>query len=66
MSIAAVAEEQIVLADTHRDLVRIEGEIRDATAKHNKSLKELGLPPLLRVDGRLGGCNPVCAFCRFS
>jgi type I restriction enzyme M protein len=42
----AVGEEEIVLADTHADLVRIEGEIRAATAQHNKFLKELGLPPL--------------------
>jgi type I restriction enzyme M protein len=42
----AVAEEEIELADTHGDLMRIEGEIRAATAKHNEFLKELGLPAL--------------------
>lgn len=42
----AVAEEGIELADTHGDLMRIEGKIRAATAKHNEFLKELGLPAL--------------------
>jgi type I restriction enzyme M protein len=42
----AEAEEEIDLAATHRELVEIEKAIRDATAKHNKFLKELGLPPL--------------------
>ena len=42
----AVGEEEIDLAATHRELVAIDEEIRKATAKHNKFLKELGLPPL--------------------
>jgi type I restriction enzyme M protein len=45
----AVGETEIVLADTHRELVKIEKAIRDATAKHNKFLKELGLPLLPTV-----------------
>ena len=31
---------------THAELVAIDESIRKATAKHNKFLKELGLPPL--------------------
>ncbi len=42
----AVAEEEIDLAATHRQLVEIEAEIERAKAKHNEFLKELGLPPL--------------------
>ena len=42
----ALGEEEINLAATHRELVAIDEEIRTATAKHNKFLKELGLPPL--------------------
>lgn len=42
----AEAEQEIDLAATHRELVDIEEAIRKATAKHNKFLKELGLPPL--------------------
>jgi type I restriction enzyme M protein len=42
----AVAEDEIDLKATHTDLVKIEKEIRTATAKHNAFLKELGLPPL--------------------
>ena len=42
----AEAEVEIDLAATHAELVRIDGEIRKATAAHNKFLKELGLPPL--------------------
>jgi type I restriction enzyme M protein len=42
----AEAEAEIDLAATHAELVRIGGEIRKATAAHNKFLKELGLPPL--------------------
>lgn len=41
----AEAEQEIDLAATHRELVEIEAAIRKATAKHNKFLKELGLPP---------------------
>ncbi|MFA5203234.1 MAG: type I restriction-modification system subunit M [Lentisphaeria bacterium] len=42
----AMKEAEIDLAATHRDLVRIEQAIRQATAKHNKFLKELGCPLL--------------------
>jgi type I restriction enzyme M protein len=42
----AKPEPEIDLAATHAELVRIEGEIRNATAKHNEFLKELGLAPL--------------------
>ena len=42
----ATEETEIVLADTHRDLVRLEQAISTATAKHNAFLKELGLAPL--------------------
>jgi type I restriction enzyme M protein len=46
----AEAEQEIDLAATHRELVDIEEAIRKATAKHNKFLKELGLPPLPSND----------------
>lgn len=39
----AEPEEQIDLAATHKELVEIEKEIRQATAKHNEFLKQLGL-----------------------
>jgi type I restriction enzyme M protein len=42
----AQEEAEIDLAATHAELVRIEGEIRTVTAKHNEFLKELGLPLL--------------------
>ena len=42
----AEAEEEIDLAATHAELVRLEKEIRNATARHNEFLRELGLPPL--------------------
>jgi type I restriction enzyme M protein len=42
----AVAEEEIVLADTHKDLLRIEESIRAARRSHNAFLKELDLPLL--------------------
>ena len=42
----AEPEPQIDLSATHTSLVEIDREIRDATAKHNEFLKELGLPPL--------------------
>lgn len=42
----AVGEEEIDLSATHRDLVGIEQTIQKATDKHNKFLKELGLPTL--------------------
>ena len=42
----AEPEPQIDLAATHAQLVEIEKEIREATAKHNEFLRELGLAPL--------------------
>ncbi len=42
----AEAEDEVDLAATHRELVKIENTIREATAKHNEFLKELGLSPL--------------------
>ncbi len=42
----AVGEEEIDLNTTHNELVEIEKQILDATAKHNKYLIELGLSPL--------------------
>ena len=42
----AIGEEEIVLEDTHADLVRIEQDIQKATLKHNEFLKELGKPLL--------------------
>ncbi len=42
----AQMEEEIVLADTHAELVAIEEEIKTAKAQHNKFLEELRLPPL--------------------
>lgn len=42
----AVSEEEIDLKANHKLLVSIEKEIAKATAKHNKFLAELGLPPL--------------------
>jgi type I restriction enzyme M protein len=42
----AVGEEEIDLAATNANLVEIEKAIREATAKHNAFLKELGLPQL--------------------
>jgi type I restriction enzyme M protein len=42
----AEAETEIDLAATHKELVKIEDEIRNATNRHNEFLKELGLPPL--------------------
>lgn len=42
----AVGEEEIDLSATQSELVDIEKQIRDATAKHNTFLKELGLPIL--------------------
>jgi len=40
----------IDLSATHRELVEIEKQIRDSTAKHNSFLKELGLSPLPAPD----------------
>jgi type I restriction enzyme M protein len=42
----AEAEAEVDLAATHAELVRIDKEIRDATARHNEFLKELRLPLL--------------------
>jgi len=42
----AKPEPEIDLSATHRELVEIENEIRESTAKHNEFLEELGLPPL--------------------
>ena len=39
-------EVEIDLAATHAELVRIDAELRQATARHNEFLKELGLPLL--------------------
>lgn len=41
-----VSEEQIVLEDVHKDLLRIEGDIQKAILEHNKFLKDLGKPHL--------------------
>jgi type I restriction enzyme M protein len=42
----AEPEVQVDLDATHRTLVEIEREIRDATKRHNEYLAELGLKPL--------------------
>lgn len=42
----AEAEEEVDLAEVHRDLLKIEAEIVDAKKLHNTFLAELGLPPL--------------------
>src|SRR4051794_6870875 len=42
----AEKEAEIDLAATHRELVKIEESIQEATARHNEFLKELGLPQL--------------------
>jgi type I restriction enzyme M protein len=42
----AQKEAEIDLAATHAELVRIEKDLRTATAKHNEFLKQLGLAPL--------------------
>jgi type I restriction enzyme M protein len=44
----STAEQEVTidLSATHRELVEIETQIRESTAKHNAFLKELGLPPL--------------------
>jgi type I restriction enzyme M protein len=46
----ALEEAAVDVAATHAELVRIEGEIAKATAKHNEFLKELGLPLLPSVS----------------
>lgn len=38
-----VGEEEIELAETHRELLEIEKQVREATARHNGFLKDLGL-----------------------
>jgi type I restriction enzyme M protein len=43
-------EVAIDLSATHRELVEIEMQIRESTAKHNAFLKELGLSPLPAPD----------------
>jgi type I restriction enzyme M protein len=42
----AVGEEEIDLAAAHAELMTIEHTIQTATVKHNKFLKELGMPLL--------------------
>ena len=42
----AVEEEEIDLLVVNKELMDIEQKIKDATRKHNKFLKELGLPLL--------------------
>lgn len=42
----ATSEEEIDLAKVHQGLVQAEKDIAEAKAKHNKFLKELGLPLL--------------------
>jgi type I restriction enzyme M protein len=49
----AQAEVEIDLEATHRELVKIEEEIREAAKEHNAFLKELGLPPLPSADSDL-------------
>lgn len=39
----AIGEDEIELAETHRELLEIEKQVREATSKHNGFLKELGL-----------------------
>jgi type I restriction enzyme M protein len=39
----AVGGEEIRLAETHRELLEIEKQVRDATSRHNAFLMELGL-----------------------
>lgn len=42
----AVSDEEIDLAEVNTNLVEIERKIKQATEKHNRFLKELGLLPL--------------------
>ncbi|WP_439502532.1 type I restriction-modification system subunit M [Aminobacter ciceronei] len=46
----ALEEPEVDLAATQADLVRIEGEVAKATAKHNEFLKELGVSLLPSVS----------------
>ena len=47
----AESEVEIDLSATHRELVEIEKQIQESTAKHNAFLKELGLSPLPGLEG---------------
>ena len=51
----AVAEEEIDLDATNRELVEIEKAVQAATAKHNEFLRELGLPLLPKSSFELKG-----------
>ena len=44
----STAEQEVAidLSVTHQELVKIEKQIQESTAKHNAFLKELGLSPL--------------------
>lgn len=42
----AVAEPEVKLDEVHASLVEIDKRVKEATAKHNEFLKELGLPLL--------------------
>lgn len=42
----ATADEEIDLAATHKELVRLDQRVKTATTDHNRFLKELGLPLL--------------------
>ena len=44
----STAEQEVAidLTATHKELVEIENQIQESTAKHNAFLKELGLSPL--------------------
>ena len=46
----AKQEVWIDLSATHRELVEIEKQIQESTAKYNAFLKELGLSPLPALD----------------
>ncbi len=45
------SEVEIDLSAMHRELVEIEKQIQDSTAKHNAFLRELGLSPLPGLEG---------------
>ena len=47
----AKSEVEIDLSATYRDLVEIEKQVRDSTARHNAFLRELGLSPLPGPEG---------------
>jgi type I restriction enzyme M protein len=46
----AEQETDVDLSAIHHDLIEIEKQIRESTAKHNAFLKELGLSPLPGLD----------------